>query len=223
MPNWCNNNITIEGPKDKIKNLWDNIQADPDKGFFQHLVPAPKELDGTTSPTPEPGWANYKGPQPVVDGCDNWYDWRVKYWGTKWDISIDDSGLFYEEDGDKAYIKGWYDTAWAPALDCFDTFLRKHNDIYITNLYFEGGCDFAGIYTDGHDDCINPSDYKADDFLEADRDTVVGQLDECFSIGESMAEYEAEQETEAETKVRELVVEKKAQNMEQKEKDAILS
>ena len=58
MPNWCNNNITIEGPKEKIKAIWDQVQADPDKGFFQHLVPAPKELDGTTSPTPEPGWAN---------------------------------------------------------------------------------------------------------------------------------------------------------------------
>ena len=98
-----------------------------------------------------------------------------------------------------------------------DTFQRKHNDIYITNLYYEPGCDFAGIYTDGHDDGINPSDYKADDFLEADRDTVVGQLDECFSIGETMAEYEEEQETEAERKVRELIVEKKAQNMPEKE------
>ena len=93
----------------------------------------------------------------------------------------------------------------------------------MTNSYYEGGCDFAGIWTDGYDDCIAPSDYKANDFLDADRDTVVGQLDDLFGIGESMAEYEADQETEAEVKVRELVVEKKAQNMEQKEKDAILS
>ena len=48
MPNWCNNNIKIEGPKDKIKNIWDKVQADPDKGFFTHLVPMPKELEGTT-------------------------------------------------------------------------------------------------------------------------------------------------------------------------------
>ena len=223
MPNWCNNNIKIEGPKDKIKKIWDSVQADEDKGFFNHLVPMPKELDGTTSPTPQPGWAGYKGPQPMVDGFDNWYDWRVENWGTKWDISLDDSGLEYREDGDTAYIEGWYDTAWAPALTCFDTFIRKHNDIYVTNSYYEGGCDFAGIWTDGHDECIAPSDYKADDFLDASRDTVEGQLDDMFGIGESMAEYEADQETEAEVKVRELVVEKKAQNMEQKEKDAILS
>ena len=208
MPNWCNNNITIEGPKDKIKKIWDSVQADEEKGFFNHLLPMPKELEGTTSPS-----SSADKPQPMIDGVDNWYDWRVKNWGTKWDISIDDSGLDYSEEGDKGYIKGWYDTAWGPALECFDTFQRKHNDIYITNLYYEPGCDFAGIYTDGHDDGINPSDYKADDFLEADRDTVIGQLDECFSIGESMAEYEEEQETEAERKVREFVVEKKAQNM----------
>lgn len=214
MPNWCNNNIKIEGPKEKIKAIWDKVQADPDKGFFNHLVPMPKELDNTTSPTPEKGSANYKGPQPKIDGFDNWYDWRVDQWGTKWDISIDDSGLQYSEDGDLGIIQGWYDTAWAPALNCFDTFQRKHNDIYITNWYYEGGCDFAGCYTDGNDDCINPSDHpKSEDWLDADRDSFLGQLDDMFGIGESIAQYEEEQETEAERKVRELVVEKKAQNM----------
>ena len=216
MPNWCNNNISITGPNsviDKIEKI--TKEEDNKNGLLQFFNPMPKELEGTTSPS-----SSADKPQPMIDGVDNWYDWRVKNWGTKWDISIDDSGLDYSEEGDKGYIKGWYDTAWGPALECFDTFQRKHNDIYITNLYYEPGCDFAGIYTDGHDDGINPSDYKADDFLEADRDTVVGQLDECFSIGETMAEYEEEQETEAERKVRELVVEKKAQNMPDKEEYA---
>ena len=45
MPNWCNNNITIEGPKDKIKKIWDSVQADEEKGFFNHLLPMPKELE----------------------------------------------------------------------------------------------------------------------------------------------------------------------------------
>ena len=90
-------------------------------------------------------------------------------------------------------------------------------------MYWEGGMDFAGIWTDGCDEEVNPSNYKSQDFLDADRDSVEGQLDEAFGIGECMAEYEAEEETEAETKVRELVVEKKAQNMEQKDKNAILS
>ena len=60
MPNWCNNNITIEGPKDKIKKIWDSVQADGDKGFFNHLVPMPKELEGTTSPS-----SSAKKPQPM--------------------------------------------------------------------------------------------------------------------------------------------------------------
>tara|TARA_B100001564_G_scaffold76840_1_gene61433 strand:+ start:2066 stop:2722 length:657 start_codon:yes stop_codon:yes gene_type:complete len=218
MPNWCNNNIKIEGPKDKIKNIWDTVQADPDKGFFTHLVPMPKELEGTTSPS-----SSAKKPQPMIEGFDNWYDWRVSNWGTKWDISTDDCGLQYREDGDTAFIEGWFDTAWAPPIDCLNTFIRKHNDIYVTNMYWEGGMDFAGIWTDGCDEEVNPSNYKSQDFLDADRDSVEGQLDEAFGIGECMAEYEAEEETEAETKVRELVVEKKAQNMEQKDKNAILS
>ena len=144
----------------------------------------PDELKDTISPTPKKGSANYKKSQPIIDGVDNWYDWRVKNWGTKWDVS-DISHLEYYEEDNKAYIKGWYDTAWSPPLQCFDTFQKKHNDIYIKNLYFEGGCDFAGIYsTFGRDDFIIPSDYKADDFLKAGRNTVIGQLDECFNIGE---------------------------------------
>jgi hypothetical protein len=38
-------------------------------------------------------------------------------------------------------------------------------------------------------------------------------LDETFGMVESMQEYEADQETEAEQKVRELIVDKKAQNI----------
>jgi hypothetical protein len=38
-----------------------------------------------------------------------------------------------------------------------------------------------------------------------------------FGIGETLANYEEQEETEAERKVRELVVEKKAQNMPEKE------
>ena len=80
MPNWCNNSITIKGPKAKIEALYQEIKG-KDK-MLDILRPMPQEVRETTSPTPEKGSANYKGPQPIVDGYDNWYDWAVNNWGT---------------------------------------------------------------------------------------------------------------------------------------------
>ena len=51
-----------------------------------------------------------------------------------------------------------------------------------------------GEWEDGEDTCLQPSDYKSGDFLDAERHTLLGQLDEHFGIGESMAEYENEEE-----------------------------
>ena len=39
MPNWCNNNIKIEGPKDKIKDIWDRVQADEDMSLIHISEP----------------------------------------------------------------------------------------------------------------------------------------------------------------------------------------
>ena len=73
--------------------------------------------------------------------------------------------------------------------------------------------DFMGVWDSGDDRGYNPGDYKSDDDFWTTED---GQLlDDNYGIVESKAEWEAEQETEAEIKVRELVVEKKAQNLDQ--------
>ena len=79
--------------------------------------------------------------------------------------------------------------------------------------YYEPGCDFMGVWDSGEDRGYNPGDYNSTDDFWTTED---GQLlDDNYGIVESKAEWEAEQETEAEIKVRELVVEKKAQNLDQ--------
>ena len=146
MPNWCNNSITIAGPTDTIKQLWNDAKSDESGfGLLNAMVPMPAELEGTTSPAPKES-----SPQPLVDGFGNWYDWRVRNWGTKWDIT--DEGLEYVDNGDgTSHITGWFDSAWAPPIEAYNTFLGDMDNCSIEATYEEGGMDFAGIYDNGDD------------------------------------------------------------------------
>ena len=136
MPNWCSNSITISGSTDTIKQLWDDAHVGDNFGLLNAMVPMPKELDDTTKGT---------------DGdAVNWYDWRVTNWGTKWDVS--DEGLEYVDNKDgTSHITGWFDSAWAPPVEAYNTFLDDMDGCSIEATYEEGGMDFAGIYTDGDD------------------------------------------------------------------------
>ena len=150
MPNWCNNSINIQGSTETIKTLWDEANKE-DSGLLNAMKPMPKELEDTTSPTPQEGQAGYKGPQPKVDGHDNWYSWRNENWGTKWDIDPTE-GLEFTDNGDgTAQISGWFESAWAPPIQAYDTFLDDMDGCSLTADYHEPGMDFAGIYTDGDD------------------------------------------------------------------------
>ena len=125
MPNWCNNGITITGPKDKIQALYQEIKG-KDK-FLDVMVPMPTALRDTTSP-PYPKDSPHYKPQPYVDGYNNWYDWCVNNWGTKWDIN--DEGLVFEDTEDGyATISGGFESAWAPPIDAYNTFLEKNEEM----------------------------------------------------------------------------------------------
>ena len=89
MPTWCINKVTIEGEsEDEIRAFKDHIvcKEHSDCGncmkaindgheeyrhfSFQSITPMPNELHGT---------------DPEEEGL-NWYTWRYKHWGTKWNL-----------------------------------------------------------------------------------------------------------------------------------------
>ena len=197
MPNWCDNQVTITGSKsviDKIEKIVreeENIDLSSKEkgesmGLLSFMYPMPKELDGTTSPS-----SSADKPQPMVDGFDNWYDWRCENWSTKWDVNE-----FYGVDRQGDTISFGFSSAWSPPIGAYEKFLDKNEDCSLKAYYYEGGCDFMGEWDNGSDDCYAPSDYKStDDFWN---DGVGSTLDDMFNITESMAEYEAELEAEKE-------------------------
>ena len=197
MPNWCNNSINISGSTETIKTLWDEANKEG-SGLLDAMKPMPKELDGTTSPTPQEGQAGYKGPQPTVDGFDNWYDWRVKNWGTKWDIDPKE-GLEFTDNGDgTAQISGWFESAWAPPIQAYDTFLDDMDGCSLTADYHEPGMDFAGFYDNGDDQYMEGLGEWCEAVVKGtcalgDTPELFQKLDEEFELVENAREWIEEQ------------------------------
>ena len=195
MPNWCDNQITITGPNSVIDKIEKIVKEEKDgDGLLNFMSPMPKELDGTTAPS-----SSADKPQPMIEGFDNWYDWRCENWSTKWDVNefygVDRQYLTEQSEGESVITFG-FSSAWSPPIGAYEKFLENNSDCSVRAFYYEGGCDFMGEWNDGVDDCYAPSDYKStDDFWQ---DGVGSTLDDTFNITESMAEYEAEQEAEKE-------------------------
>ena len=179
MPNWCNNNIEIHGPIEKIKAMYNEAvqDANDETGLLNHLCPMPKELHDTTAPS---------------DG-DNWYDWRVSNWSTKWEVSSE--GLEFEDNGDgTGSITGWFDSAWAPPIGACAHYGYRNEDVSIKLDYHEPGMAFVGRYTieNGVDDDLY-YDYGGANSKTV-RDLIGEDMDDNWGISENMAEWEEENE-----------------------------
>jgi len=189
MPNWCDNQVTITGPNsviDQIEKIVKEDDSHENTGLLNFFHPMPKQLEGTTSPS-----SSADKPQPMVEGFDCWYDWRVEKWSTKWEVCE-----FYGVDRQGDTISFGFSSAWSPPIGAYEQFLVDNEDCSLKAYYYEGGCDFMGEWDNGSDDCYSPSDYKStDDFWQ---DGVGSTIDDLFNVTESMAEYEAEQEAEKE-------------------------
>ena len=201
MPNWCNNNIKITGPNKIIDKIEKIVKDESGKSgqLLNHFYPMPLVLDDTVA-GPEPKTKKEKlASQKRKDetGFDNWYDWRVANWSTKWDVnefySVDRNNINNKE----SQITLGFDSAWAPPIGAYEHFIDENSNVSIRATYFEGGCDFMGIWDNGIDDCWTISDTAPNGSTDKFWKTSPGkELDDLYGLTESMAEYEADQEAE---------------------------
>jgi hypothetical protein len=75
-------------------------------------------------------------------GTDNWYDWNVANWGTKWDCSSSECG--YQTDN-KTYFSVGFDSAWCPPTNWFHKIVEMYPKLNFKLSYSETGCWFAGV------------------------------------------------------------------------------
>lgn len=173
MPNWCNNNFAITGDIDSIKPVWEEMQKT--KEFLNVIVPQPDNIfKGNLGATEREECAE--------QGIPNWYDWNIENWGTKWDVDIE--GFEFWDNGDgTATISGWFDSAWSPPINAYETLAGDMDSCVIECSYYEPGMDFAGFWSseNGDEFCESLHDeYEAGD----DASELYKRLDEEFALSE---------------------------------------
>ena len=193
MPNWCDNQITITGPNsviDKIEKIVKAEDTHENTGLLHFFHPMPKQLEGTTAPLQKDATKEEKAKAKEnlkKYGYDNWYDWRVENWGTKWDI-MEFYNINRKEIGeDESEISLGFDTAWAPALGAYERFIDENSNCSLKAYYYEPGCDFMGEWDNGIDSCFEVAKYSLDDDFW--KQGIGSTLDDYFGITESMAQY----------------------------------
>ena len=150
----------------------------------------PEILEGTTSPAPHDLDPVLRQTMIAQTGTDNWYDWCVKNWGVKWDVSLE--GLEFTDNGDgTAEISGWFDSPWGPPIEAYQQFADDFDSCYLEAFYDEPGMVFVGCWdSEGGDDYYEYSDCTSKTL----KDVVPEYLIEHFALDERLAEWEEEEE-----------------------------
>lgn len=191
MPNWCNNNLTLEHDDPAmIKRAYDALERGE---FLQEFCPVPQDLKDTVSGFmgEDQREAHEAQQKRNVEkyGYANWYDYCVAEWGTKWDVGEQGNQDIHP---DGRMLHTYFDSAWSPPIGAYEKL--EQLGFRVNALYYEGGMAFAGSYGEGGDSELNLEGMSADEIEQN-----YPELDEAFGISESIREYEAENEEELTT------------------------
>jgi hypothetical protein len=165
MPNWVDNSITVHGTPEQMEKFtawlnepmvleyeWVNFPNEdgtPNNekrtkkidGFsFHKVVPVPKEIYGeywTTSGTA-------KGVR-YGETNNNWYNWNVANWGTKWDAREGEIGEPFTV-GEHTSLTITFQTAWSPPEPAFAALSTMYPELTFSMSY----TDESGWFGEGY-------------------------------------------------------------------------
>jgi hypothetical protein len=151
MPNYVSNIVTLVGSDEQVMKVVDFINSDYGVFDFNKIVPMPETFSKYDT-TNHPGGRglnvgspiSWRDDSPIVTeelieeykqatkeqeekyGVVGWYDWNVKFWGTKWNACGAESS---------GYGRFTFDTAWSAPLPVLVALSKLFPEVEIQIVY----------------------------------------------------------------------------------------
>ncbi len=202
MPNWVYNSLTIDGNESDIAKLKLQLnkpfvrqhdQWNPETGKMEQKdyaydnpifafwnIVAPTNLEAYNKQ------ADHTLPlaEALSFSGDNWYDWNVRNWGTKWDVSVGNDDKYpdtelMEESATSLSYK--FNTAWSQPLPAIEALSAQYPELEF-NLSYQEETGWGGEYliVEGNSSQIEDYENKC---MDCDS---VNTLDYCEDCGNEM-------------------------------------
>ena len=129
MPNYCNNTLVLVGSNELLNNFWiENRSLDKKEEKQEYL--------------------SFNKSVPIPENYEDWYNWNLTNWGTKWDAfecySNEVNSIHDNLDKEITTLIYQFDTAWGPPIIWLQKIASIYNNISFTLEYSEPGMDFWG-------------------------------------------------------------------------------
>ena len=137
MPNWCKNEVKIEGDEEEIKHFLETCFVDGELGF-EKIIPYP---ESAPSRDDQPDDLRERINHPFAKWYKDFgYDWCIETWGTKWGASEQKNDLTsYTDEIELAFL-----TAWSPPEGIYNALNERFPNTSISWFYREEGMQIAG-------------------------------------------------------------------------------
>ena len=213
MPNWCINSIIIEGSTERLKQFDEQFKKEHTRWSGGTSSVTPETLEERLNECIQKGHEShvstgttglqltYIEKEEVITGysfrnfidmtkedfLNGWYDWAVRNWGTKWDISPDEASVSFSDDTSICYNLS---TAWSPCIPVVEEMAKQYPDLKFRHEYEECGMEFAGVleYVDG--ELSYSAESENDNFREFLQEHFGAEYYKCSSCGALLEEYD---------------------------------
>ena len=131
MPNHVNNYLSVQGDKNLIADFFakakgKNAYGNEEDFTFNSFIPMPENI-----------YRDSIGEREKLEFMENnWYDWSLKNWGTKWDC------YRYEVYPDKSLVS--FQTAWSAPIPVLIEISKQFPTLKFTDEYIEETVESAG-------------------------------------------------------------------------------
>lgn len=238
MPNWVSNGLTIEGNPEQVTKLieqmnkpyvrvhdnWNMATKQMEKkqttypnpifAFWNIVSPSPEIMAEYESQPPKTkaglddmkAW--HKEIEEIGISSNDWYNWNIRNWGTKWDVAVSSDSEFSDTtmegptpNGENLVVYYGFNTAWSPPMNAMAFLSKQYPSLLFTLSYEEeqgwgGECEFLR----GEMISISEYDNKCRDCDEENTmeycDNDCGEIcNSCHYLGEADLDCVAECDT----------------------------